>query len=199
MYSNYMVLEETISVSEVFKEELNLIKNDNLREFISICLDNAPKYYLDVAATSSGKHHPDFAQGRGGLVRHVKAAIAMAMELIRCELPSLGTFNQNQTDIIISALLMHDLFKFGMNDEPEGSTNFMHPIYAAEFLAEQFDSYKNKALDLDVLEIGRCIESHMGKFNTDPKGISDVELPKPRFPMEELVHLSDFVSSRKIY
>lgn len=67
--------------STVFQKELNLIKDTNLRDFIAICLDNAPDYFFEMPASSTGKYHPEYTLGEGGLVRHTKAAVAIAADL----------------------------------------------------------------------------------------------------------------------
>ena len=45
-------------------------------------IDSLPDYFFEVAAASTGKYHPKYAQGEGGLVRHTKAAVKIAYELL---------------------------------------------------------------------------------------------------------------------
>lgn len=59
---------------ETFKKELSLIKNENIRNFVKEFLNTVPDYFFTVAASSTGKYHPNYALGEGGLVRHTKAA-----------------------------------------------------------------------------------------------------------------------------
>ena len=82
------------------KEEIELIKNEELKKFAYFCMDKVPKYFFKVAASSTGKYHPSYTLGEGGLVRHVKAAVKIANSLLDLE--------QNQDlnrDCIIFALI----------------------------------------------------------------------------------------------
>lgn len=58
-----------------FENELREIKNDALRSFVARCLEAAPDYFFEMPASTTGRHHPNYALGQGGLVRHVKAAV----------------------------------------------------------------------------------------------------------------------------
>ena len=106
----------------MFEEELTLIKNDEIREITARLLDGAPEYFWHVAASSSGKYHPAYALGEGGLVRHVKAAVRFANHLF-----VINDFTEKEQDYIISALLLHDILKHG-KDGDVGHTVFEHPI-----------------------------------------------------------------------
>ena len=62
--------------SKYFEREIALIKNEDYRKFIIDYLDNeCPSYFWEIGASSSGKYHPKFSQGEGGLVRHTKAVV----------------------------------------------------------------------------------------------------------------------------
>ena len=50
--------------------ELNYIKDENFRNNIEKILNSLPEYFWKVAASSTGKYHPEFSLGEGGLVRH---------------------------------------------------------------------------------------------------------------------------------
>lgn len=100
--------------SEIFATELSYIINDTLRTFIAQCLDGLPDYFRHIGASTSGKYHPAYTLGEGGLVRHTKAAVGIAKELIRAELPFADILDDLDTDIIYSALLLHDGLKCGM-------------------------------------------------------------------------------------
>lgn len=69
-----------------FNKEIALIKNKSIRDFASICIQFVPKYFFEIPASSSGKYHPSYALGEGGLVRHTKAAIAIAQEFLKLEM-----------------------------------------------------------------------------------------------------------------
>ena len=68
---------------EIFEKEINLIKNEQIKNFIRDFLKQVPDYFFKTAASSTGKYHPSYALGEGGLVRHTKAAVRIAYELFR--------------------------------------------------------------------------------------------------------------------
>ena len=67
---------------KVFENELNLIQDERLKENAKIILNNLPDYFYKIQAASTGKYHPKYALGDGGLVRHTKAAVRFAYELL---------------------------------------------------------------------------------------------------------------------
>ena len=52
--------------TEIFKTELNYIKNDRIKRSAEKFLDLLPDYFFTIAASSTGKYHPAFASGEGG-------------------------------------------------------------------------------------------------------------------------------------
>ena len=97
---------------EIFRNELGMIQNELMRDFIGYCVDYLPDYFFEIPASSSGKFHPPYALGHGGLMRHTKAAVKIAYDLVRLE--------QNQhldSDLIIAALILHDGIKRGTEEQ----------------------------------------------------------------------------------
>ena len=90
----------------VFKEEINYIKNDRYKESIRTLISLLPDYFFEVPASSSGKYHPLFALGDGGLVRHTKVAVRMAKEMFDDESLT-GAYTNNKKDLMIKALNIH--------------------------------------------------------------------------------------------
>ena len=69
---------------KLFERELELIVDEELRMVVkAYLLERVPDYFWTDGASSSGKYHPQFAQGEGGLVRHTKAVVMFAEELLR--------------------------------------------------------------------------------------------------------------------
>ena len=55
---------------KLFEREINLIVDEDLRMAVKSYMEEAvPAYFWTDGASSSGKYHPQFAQGEGGLVR----------------------------------------------------------------------------------------------------------------------------------
>ena len=88
--------------SDVFAEEIWEIYDRNLRTLAKDLLEGLPDYFYTVPASSSGKYHPQYALGEGGLVRHVKAAIKIALSLLELEQYK----DLNRDYVIISLLLL---------------------------------------------------------------------------------------------
>lgn len=172
---------------EMFSFELRLIKNTEIRRFVEEFLNQVPEYFFDVAASSTGKYHPNYALGNGGLVRHTKAAVRIAYELMRLDM---FKYDEIQQDLILASLILHDTYKHGKGQSVYTVTE--HPIIAAE---EVINS--NIPLKLEYKEIlFQNISTHMGQWNYDYKTKKEV-LPKPKRGMQNFVHMCDYLASRK--
>ena len=173
---------------EIFNEELDLIVNKELRLVLEEALLKAPSYFYTAPASSSGKYHPEQDLGEGGIIRHTKTCIRVGLDLLRSE--QFIEDNDYNRDVIISALMLHDIIKNGFKDSK--NTVSAHPLFACSFLY---------SLDIDevnfsiISEIVNCIKSHMGIWNKDREG--NEMLPKPQTQIEKLVHLADYIASRK--
>ena len=172
---------------EVFTNELNYIYNDDIKKSLSIMIDHIPDYFFTIPASSTGKYHPEYATGEGGLVRHTKSAVRMAKELFE-----IYKFDIRKKDLIIMALVLHDSIKKG--EVEEKYTRFDHPLLACEFIRKYSKELPITKEDIDF--ICECIESHMGRFNTSE--YSEVILPLPKTPEQKFVHMCDFLASRKV-
>lgn len=172
---------------DVFKKELSYIVDEDIKESLAIMIDKVPDYFFTIPAASTGKYHPAFAQGDGGLVRHTKAAVRMAYELY-----GIYKFPQHTKDLIIMALVLHDSVKKGI--EETKWTLHDHPLIACEFIRNNKSELKLNNDDIEF--VCGCISGHMGKFNTCD--YSDVILPLPKTPEQKFVHMCDFLASRKV-
>lgn len=183
--------------SELFKNELKTITSDDIRDFAKVVLDDAPDYFFKVAASSTGKYHPAYALGDGGLMRHTKAVLRIYNYIVGLEQ---YPFGERVIDLGRVACLAHDIQKSGteeyynekLKDGKKVFTVFNHPLLAAEYIR----NYKGMYLEDDDLEdIARLIETHMGQWNTDKR--ENIILPKPKSEVEKIVHLADYLASRK--
>ena len=68
---------------DVFNVELDKFENKNVRTSTETILEMIPDYFYEIPASSTGKYHPDFSLGEGGLVRHVKVAMRTLEEMFR--------------------------------------------------------------------------------------------------------------------
>ncbi|MBE6144011.1 MAG: hypothetical protein E7169_00330 [Firmicutes bacterium] len=175
---------------EEFKVEINYIKDENYKNNIKILLDLLPDYFYEVAASSTGKYHPKYTLGLGGLVRHTKAAVKVAYDLLNNQIIG-SKFAPREKDLMIMSLLVHDGLKHGITKSTYAV--FDHPLIMASFIREN----KNKlTLSNDDIEfMASVIETHMGEWNTNP--YSNVILPLPNNKYQKFVHMCDFLASRK--
>lgn len=158
-----------------FSDEILLIKDEELRKLTIEMLCNIPEYFYKIPASSSGKYHPQYALGDGGLVRHTKAAVKIANSLLDLEQYSELA---EKKDLIIMALLLHDTFKQGITHS--GHTVNEHPLLASSFVEHYSD---NKELK----KVAEMIKTHMGQWYN----------PKPQTEAQKFVHLCDYLASRK--
>ena len=176
--------------SDVFKKELAYIKNDSIRNDAKTLIEDLPDYFFDVPASSTGKYHPKYALGKGGLVRHTKAACRIAYELLIN--PCIGEkYTSDERDLMILALLLHDGLKSGI--EKSEYTKFDHPILAAEFVCDHMDEINLSDEEIDF--VSDCIKTHMGPWIKDYDGNEVLERPRTKY--QNFVHMCDYLASRK--
>ncbi len=172
---------------------LATIVNEDIREFATVLVEGLPNYIWEVGASSTGKYHPAYSLGVGGLMRHQIAVVRFLNYFF--ELEQYNTkFTSREMDLMRVAGLVHDGRKSGEQSNYERSkyTKFDHPIQMANVIR----SYDGQYLNHDELEfMAHCIESHMGQWSTDRK--SSVILPKPMDEYQHFVHLADYLASRK--
>ena len=175
----------------VFKKEINYVKDSNLKKDLKKLISLLPEYFFEIPASSTGKYHPKFALGEGGLVRHTKVAVRFAHELLNNN--TVGCkFTEHDKDLIIIALVLHDGLKSGL--EHEKYTKFNHPLLISKYIMENKDKL---SMDTDdIRKVCSMIESHMGEWTYDSYNKKEV-LPKPRTAEQRFVHMCDFLASRK--
>ena len=71
------ILQENTQIDKckALETELNLIQNEQLKTLAQRLVLKLPDYFFTVAASSTGKYHPAYSLGTGGLLRHTKAAV----------------------------------------------------------------------------------------------------------------------------
>ena len=175
---------------ELFLDELEYIKEEYLAEALLKLINLLPDYWLTEAASSTGKYHPEYALGDGGLLRHSKAAMRIGYELLNN--PCIGEkYTDKEKDLMLIALLVHDGLKLGIPQEKY--TRFDHPILMANFVIE-----KQKDIGLtkeDAEFMADVIKTHMGPWTTDYNGNEVLERPKTKY--QNFVHMCDYLASRK--
>ena len=105
-------------------------------------------------------------------------------------------FTNREMDLLRVACLMHDTRKSGSDEEfaVDKHTKFGHPILAANAVRSIKTEY---ITDKEKELIANAIESHMGQWNTDTHGKSNVTLPLPTNKYQKIVHLVDYLAAQK--
>ncbi len=174
----------------VFERELNFINNLRYKDSAKVLINLLPDYFFEVPASSTGKYHPAFSLGDGGLVRHTKVAVRIAYEMFNNESIT-GAYTKNEKDLMMIALMMHDGLKSGL--EKSQYTKFEHPLLVCDYIKE--NKNKTKFNDKEIEFICHVISSHMGPWTTN--NYSSVVLPKPESKFQRFVHMCDYLASRK--
>lgn len=180
----------TLDKTLVFTKELSYIKDARILENSKKMIEMLPDYFFLVPASSTGKYHPEFAQGDGGLLRHTKAAVRIAYEILIDD-SLCSSYSSIEKDLIIIALIMHDGFKYGL--EKGKYTLVNHPMIAAKVIRDNKDKLSLTEEELSLLS--GMIEAHMGPFNKDFNG--NVMMPLPKNKYERFVHMCDLLASKK--
>lgn len=134
---------------------------------------------MRVPASASGKYHPMDSLGDGGLVRHSMSVAIVAQAI--CELEYLQVTPIDKS-FILAACLLHDTFKQGRSES--GTTVRTHPNIAAQ---EIYNFGKEIGEEKIGKAIATLVVSHMGQWGNQ----------KPGSRVQFLVHLADFISSRR--
>lgn len=173
---------------EYFKTQLGYIVHDDIREKTVKVLEAVNEKFFTAPASSTGKYHPEYALGEGGLYRHTVAAVKIAHDILQREFVSQHV-DERTKDFIISALILHDVCKSGITWNSR-YTIFEHPLIAVELIEEVIgkdDDFTNTVSNL--------ISTHMGEWNTSKYATGN--LPKPESHIQFFVHICDYLASRK--
>jgi len=167
-----------------FKNEIDSISDANLKKFAEKVVGDAEDYFFTIAASTTGKYHPQFDLGDGGLMRHTKVVAYVA----QCEAEA-RMFSEHDKDLITIAAIAHDIKKLGNNGSKY--TVVSHPIIAAQYLEEIAEKNEKLISKEDLKKICGAVKSHMGKW-----GAKD-GLPLPKDDFEYSLQAADYIASRK--
>ena len=147
-------------------------------------------YFFFFFLSFTGKYHPKYTLGDGGLVRHTKAAVRLAYELLND--PVIGDkYTDREKDLMIMSLIIHDGLKSGR--EKSKYTKVEHPLLACDYIEENMDNLNMS--DEDIEFMCNVISSHMGPWNKDFDGNEVLPVPKNKY--QNFVHMCDYLASRK--
>lgn len=173
-----------------FEREILLLESEDLRDFARWYLDNhVGDWFWKSGASASGKYHPAFTHGEGGLVRHTRAVCMVCEELLR--MSSYAYMKAEYKDFARLACLLHDTRKYGGADEENHDCYKIHGALAADAVADAWDNFFIGGAPCPELLL-MAIRSHMGQWteNRDDRPFTNID---------RLVHLSDYIASRPFW
>lgn len=178
---------------DVFNEILDSLENDDMWLFAKKLINTIPPYIYEVGASSSGKYHPQYTLGKGGLIKHTLAVVRLLNYIFKIE--CINYWSSRERDVLRIAGLMHDSRKSGSQEDYEQNkyTRHEHPLLAAEIVRGFLGC--RTIPDKEIKLIASIIETHMGEFNISK--YSSVILPKPKTNLQKMLHLTDYLASRK--
>lgn len=184
----------------LFEKELSYIKDEKLLEFVGFVLCNILyDNFFYLPSSSTGKYHNSQDNGYQGLVRHTKKCVQIAKDLMNLEQ---WGFNDEDKDIIISSLILHDGAKydkevtFNKDDLLTGYTKATHPFDMSKKIIALLPKwkYRDSQTQTQLTRIAMCIETHSGQWNMDRNG--NVVAEKTKTETQKFVHLCDYIASR---
>jgi hypothetical protein len=172
----------------VFEKHLNMIQSETIRDFTKYCLVRFPNYFWTMPASTSGRRHGGAGET---LIDHIQGCLYLAECVIR---QMEKTWTQRQKDQLISALILHDSFRCGVEGEERRYTEEMlakkgiedqkrllgqictdpeHPEigYREVFrlaldYKHEYPQHTNAVRDLDI--ISRAVRCHYGIWTRTP-------------------------------
>lgn len=179
--------------AKIFDSLLETFENEDIKRFAKLCIETVPAYFYLVGASSTAKYHPAYALGELGLARHTCAVVRFLNHMFSIDCYK-NDYSSRERDLIRLAGIMHDSRKSGDDKDFRISkyTRFNHPLLAAQVIRELKG---NELADEEIEFIAEAIETHMGQFNTDKR--SKEVLPTPQTDAQKLLHLADYLASRK--
>lgn len=178
--------------SKIFDSLLDTFENEDIKNFANECIETIPNYFWEVGASSTGKYHPQYALGELGLARHTCALVRFLNHILNIDCYK-NDFTSRERDLLRVAGIMHDSRKSGDDEEYARNkfTRFEHPLLAANEIRTIIGFIPEEEVEF----VANAIESHMGQWNTDKR--SKVVLPLPENKYQKMLHLADYLASRK--
>lgn len=175
--------------SEFFERETLFIESVDLQDFVRFYFDEkVGDWFWKSGASSSGKFHPQFTKGEGGLVKHTRAVVWVCEELLK--MSSYAYMKAEYKDYARVACLLHDTCKYGRGDTEDKDCYKEHGRLAADAVAAAWLSFFDQGEAPELLLM--AIRSHMGQWVEDRND-------RPFTNIDRLVHLADYIASRSFW
>ena len=175
-------------LNNVFKDEIDLIKDQRIRELVQDVLDRVlderPEFFK-TQASSSGRYHPSCCNVKGGIIRHVKRAVDIGFHI-----STAWGLSKSDRDIVIAALILHDIRKDSYKHHASLGGKLVLEVFAGRDLTVQRE---DRAFSRIVIDIVRCIRHHMGLWTENR-----IRMPVENYSLKELAtSTADYLASRK--
>ena len=140
----------------------NHIEDPELRTLTLRLLASAPTEFYTAPASSSGKYHPQFDLGTGGLARHTAVVAVLGVDALRRYYPRNAEPPRHLVDTMLAAGLLHDRCK---NGYPRWGrhTQAEHPQIAAQYIADEASGSVGKPSPL-VSAVCHAVRWHYGTW-----------------------------------
>ena len=167
-----------------FKKEISYIKDESKRRDIEVLINLLPDYFFNIPMGNDENKYPKYGLTNSGLVKYTKVCVKLAIDMF----DTVNNFSENEKDLIIMAILMHDGLINGVIDN--GNTKIEHPLLVSELIMKNASKLE---MDIDdVRKMCMMIESHMEK-NEGCK----IDLPVPINEVQRYVYRCCYLASRK--
>ena len=125
-------------MNSILNEIIATIENEDLAKLANALIKSIPEYFYHVPASSTGRYHPEYSLGDGGLQRHTVALVRIMNHMFEAD----DRWTSRERDMLRIAGMMHDTRKSGSQEDYENNkyTKFEHPVLAAE-VVRMFKGY----------------------------------------------------------
>jgi len=174
----YQEYQTACTVSTELQEEFNLITNPLMRTWIDECIFYSPANYWIKPSGFYDGHHPKDEHSEWGNLIHVKRTIKIAAILADIE-----NLSNHEHNILIAALLIHDIGKYGL-DGKNPKIIKEHPLIVREMISNfHLTTNLDKTIVDDILSL---VETHMGRWHN----------PRPSTLLQWVCHYADCIASQ---
>lgn len=191
------IKERKIWARNILEPVINTLSiSRDYRSLAEYLIEQLDDYWFIKPASSTGKYHPKFNNGEGGLVRHSLNVCMWWQQMYRAFEQELTSFSGRDDiyDLGLIACLFHDAKKYGDAEENSRWVKKDHDVRSMKWFLHNVEIYEhmndmnfdNKAINY----IANAIDHHNGPWSTHGA---------PRTIFERLVFICDYASSQKIH
>ena len=136
--------------------------NGYLLEVFNEYVEVIPEGFWTAPASTSGKYHPAFSLGEGGLVRHSAAVLFVAMDLAQLWRIRSGP----ALEAVVLSAAVHDTYKGGIGPDWEYAHD--HAELAAHRLFQMLDASRNIVEQKALATAVHAVADHMSLWGPKP-------------------------------